>query len=230
MTAARKNKNIGKVIVVPPPPPKELATLEAAMAKLPANEYNVLKDYIESGKLELSIDLIGKFFNLYLNGSDTKEIYRLNPTIPYEAIIWARFKYNWDRQKEEYIFNLQVAVRDKVLKAQLDTTELMTDILAAAKQLNGDKIKRYLQTKDVKDLEGALQAESITGLLKVIEGLQKITGQDNIKRVKTESTQNVNVNITQPTKAPDELLSPEASEKIMAIMADEKRKRNAPKQ
>src|ERR1700722_175093 len=107
MTAAKKNKNIGKVVVVPPPPPKEAVTYEAAEAKLAPNEFNVLKDYIESGKPELAAQTIGEFFNLYLNGADTREILRLNPHMPYEAILWAKFKYNWDRQKEEHIFALQ---------------------------------------------------------------------------------------------------------------------------
>src|SRR5271166_1598899 len=228
---SRKNKEKVEVeekavTVLPPeePPKPEPTVLEAALAKLNTIEYNLLQAYIGAKKPELAIDMVGKCFISYLNGNDCREICKLQPGLPYEAILWAKFKYNWDRQKEEHIFNLHNAIKERVVKAQLDTTALISDMLTAASRLHGEKIKKYLQTGNATDLGDAMKIDSIGGLIKVVEGLQKITGQDNIKRIKTENTQNLN--LTTQSDEDKEPISSESSEKIMQILADEKRKKN----
>lgn len=233
--ARRKVKDKAEVAPVTEIPPenvpatqsKELV-LEAALATLHQSEYNVLKAYIDGGRLELSLDTANRMFALYLNGTDIKEIFKLNSAIPYEAILWARFKYNWDREKELHIFQLKNAISEHVMKAQLDVTALMSNMLTAVSKTHGDKLKKYMQSGDIKDLDGALTIDSINSMLKIIDGLQKITGQGNTKTIRTENTQNLNVKVNGGASVGDEEpISSESSEKIMQILADEKRKKNA---
>lgn len=196
--------------------------LHRAYDLLPVHEYNLLKRYINDGKHQLSPETVTRFFELYLNGSDCREIHRLNKSFPYEAILWARIKYKWDDQKDMYIISLQNNIRGKVVKAQLETTSLVTDLLVATNKKYGDKLKRYIQSGDEKELDGALSVDSISGLLKLADGLLKVTGQDRTTVQKNETKQTTEININ--TKTSEDALSAESAAKILAILAEDKRK------
>ena len=112
-----------------------------------------------------------------------------------------------------------------VKTAQLETTKLMSNMLLAASKQHGDKLKKYIQSGDEKDLGRGvvLNIVSLQSLLKLTEGLLKITGQDRQSKVKvsTTNTQNVNVNVT---GAGD--LTPDDAAKILEIMSAAKRKKS----
>jgi hypothetical protein len=197
--------------------------LKKAQELLPEDEFTRLKNYIESGKHPLAPDVCAKFFELYLNGSDCKEIHRLNKGFPYEAILWARIKYNWDETRDQYIQSLQDHIKEKVIKAQLETTGLISDILVATNRRYSDKIKRYLQTGDEAELKGVLNIDSINGLLKLMDGLLKITGQDKVTKTISEvkNTTNVNINTN------NEKISPETAAKILDLITEDRNKQNS---
>ena len=193
-----------------------------ATTDLPGEDLVILTDYLAAGGHPLSPDASARMFELFLNGSDAREIHRLNKAFPLGAIMDAQVRYKWTTQRDAYIVERQSRVRDKVMKAQMETTELMTDVLAAARKKHSDKLKKFIQSGDEKDLEGVINIDTIQGLMKVTEGLLKITGQDRITKTKTENTQNLNVNINS-----NEKLEPEDAAKILQIMSDAKKKKAA---
>ena len=69
---------------------------------------------------------------------------------------------------------------------------------------------------------------SVQSMLRVIEGLQKLTGQDKTLKIKTEETithnQNINVTVDEGEK-----MSPATAAIILAAVADEKRKKDREK-
>ena len=192
---------------------------DSARALLSVPDLKLLNEYMLAGGKQLAPQTVGSFFELYLNGSDVAEIHRLNKAFPVEAIHWARIKYHWDSEKDRYINRLHMTVREKLLKTQAETVGLLSDMLAAANKKHGDKLKKYIQTGDEKDLAGALSIDSVNGLLKVVEGIQKITGAPP-QKVTHEETLNVNVATTT-----DGALSAETAAKILAAVADDKRKK-----
>jgi hypothetical protein len=198
----------------------------AAAVVLTQSECEVLEKYVQSGGRELSPDSIARFYELFLNGSDCREIQRLNKPFPLEAIIWARVKYQWDMQKDEYIAQKQMVVRDKVMKAQLEATDLVADMLVVARRQHGDRLKKFIQTGDEKDLGGAMRIESLHSLMKTIESLLKITGQDrNIKNTNvTENKQTVDVNVNANVSGTQAALNADDAAKILSIVADAKRR------
>ena len=198
--------------------------LVRAEGMFPPARYNMLKAYIESGRHQLAPDTALKFFELFLNGIEAEEIHRLNKAFPYEAILWAQAKFNWPHQRDEYIAKLSTTVRDKVIKAQLETTGLLTDMLAAANKHHGDKVKKFLQTGDQEDLKGALSIDSVGSLLKIVDGLQKITGQNNVQRVKSESTQTLNLNVNAGKH--DETMDAETAAELLSVIAKSKKKKS----
>lgn len=188
---------------------------ELAVRVLTVPEWNMLRAHMEKGGHGLAPDTAAKFFELFLNGSDCREIHRLNKAFPYESILWARVRYTWDQAKDEYAIALQQKVREKVVKATLDTTDLITDMLVAAKKKYSDSLKRYIQTGNIEDLDGALEIENLNSLLKAVEGLQKITGQDRVQKVQSD----VNININ----SEKEKMTPETAAAILATAAAAKR-------
>ena len=134
-----------------------------------------------------------------------------------------RVKYKWDQEKDDYIIKLQTTIKDKVLKAQLETTSLVTDLLAAANKKHSAKIKKYLQTGNEADMEGALNVDTLQGLMKLSENLLKITGQDRQTKSTIENRNIMELNVK--TADGTNTLSSEDAAKILNLLAESKRKK-----
>lgn len=178
--------------------------------------------YIEAGKYPLAPNTASSFFQLYLNGSSCEEIAQLNKGFALESIHWAMIKFNWPIQRDTYLVDLQEQVRMKLIKTQMEATGLIADMITAANKKNSDKIKKYIQTGNDDELRGVMNIETLGGLLKAIEGLQKITGQDKTVKIKTENTENINVSLS--AGGSNKTLNPESAAKILEIISEEKRK------
>lgn len=218
---SENNKNNELVVVNP-----EVITIntpfeEKAQALLDNQHYQELMDYIGKKKPEIALVTAQKFFELFLGGEAVEEIHRLNPTFPMAAINWLRIKYDWDETKSKHMVALQRQVADKVLKAQLEATSLYSDLISATVRRYGDKIKKYLQTGDEKELGDSIAIDSLFQFTKTVEALQKVTGQD--RNIKINKQETLDVNLSVKTEGP--ALSPEASAKILSIMAEERRKK-----
>ena len=192
--------------------------LEQAQAVFTVPEYNMMVAYMEKGGHQLAPETAVRFFELYLNGSDCSEIHRLNKAFPYESILWARIKYDWDKKKDELTFALTEKTKEKAVKAALETTSLLSDMLIAASKKHGDKLKKYIQTGNEEDLGDSMSIDNITSLIRAVEGLQKITGADRVQKIDKKETLNVNLNIPGGQE-----LQPETSAAILAAVAAEKR-------
>jgi hypothetical protein len=194
---------------------------------LTPDELVVLTDHAASGGQTLTPEAAARFFELYLNGSDCKEIQRLNRAFPLGMILDAKVRFKWTEKRDSYSVELQSRILDKVRKAQLETTELITDLLVATKKRYGDKLKKYIQTGNDQDLDNVLNIDSLKELLKVSEGLLKITGQDRqTKSVhETKNTQNVNLTLSGAPVEGAEALDPEDAAKILEIFSNAKKKK-----
>jgi hypothetical protein len=195
-----------------------------AMDLLSERDVSKLKEYIDAGRYQISPDTVMAFFELYLNGNEPIEIARLNQGFSLDQINWAMVKYNWPAQRDQHLFNLQNNIRDKVIKAQLEATSLITDMITVSNKKNSEKLKKYIQTGDEEYLKGVMNIESLNGLLKTIEGLQKITGQDRTTIIKTQQTTDLNLNINQKGSSDmPNTIGAEDAAAILAIYAKGKR-------
>lgn len=199
--------------------------VELAKADFSPEDQIILTAYVEKGGHPLSPVISTNMFELFLNGSDAHEIHRLNSAFPLGAIMDAQIRYKWTAARDADALARQSKMRDTVMRAQVATTELMSDMLVAANKQHSDKLKKFIQTGDEKDLDGALNIESLHSLLKITEGLLKITGQDRVSKVKTENTQNLNVSLT--GAGPSNDLSDEEAGQILEILSDAKRRKDA---
>jgi hypothetical protein len=198
--------------------------VEYAQADLSPEEIEILTKYTSTGGMPLAPTTASQFFKMFVNGSSASEINRLNPAFPIGAILDAQVRYRWTTERDKVAMELQNRVKDGVIRAQLETTELMTDMLRAAAKQHGDKLKKYIQTGDEKYLDGVLNIESMHSLRGIVDSLLKITGQDRVSKVKTENTQNFNVNLN----SNNDDLSPEEAAQVLEIMAEAKRRKSVP--
>lgn len=226
MTPGTDNKDLPAVI------PSEDSFEAKARRTLAVTEANMLMGYINDGKHPLAPETAAKFFELYMRGTSCAEIHRLNKAFNYASVLWARIKYNWDTRKDEATAQLMAEVQNKVIQAQLETTSFMADLLVATSKKHGDRIKKYIQTGNDEDLGDALSVDSLHALLKVAEGLQKITGQDKVSKVKSEHTETLNVKVEGPggervsvsDQAGASYIDEQAAADILQVMADAKRR------
>jgi len=212
--------NVPEIIDVPG---EELSFDDKARSLLLPTEYEDMNSYIKSGNHEIALSTANKFFELYINGNEVAEIHKLNPAFPVSAIHWCRVKYDWDNMRRQYILTLQRNIVDKVVKAQLEATSLYADIISAASKKHGEKLKKYIQTGDEKYLDKALDIHNVAQLQKAVDGLQKITNQDKNFTVTNTNEQKLTVDVNVNS---DSNLSTESASKILAVVAEERRKKD----
>lgn len=185
--------NKPEIIDITPKKPAETFE-EKAERLLSRDDWRDLKKYIKEKNLPIAPVTVASFFELYISGSDIHEIYRLNPSFDKQALNWARIQYNWDFEKEKAISDLQTQIYDKVVKAQAELVDLLTTMTTVAHKKNIYKYKKYLQTGNDKELKGAVDATSLNAILRIVDGLQKITGADRTMKTENENTFNLNIN------------------------------------
>ncbi len=164
--------------------PSDLQLSESIQA-LTAKEAHALKYFTQAKHLELSPQKAGELYELYANGKDCEEIRRLNPGLGLGQIVHARIRDDWDQKKNEHQQKLFENAAPRVMQVQLETSQYLADMLAAAVKLNWDKVKMYLQDGNTNHLKGTPLEEgvSIKKLTEIIATLQQVTGQDKKKVV-----------------------------------------------
>jgi hypothetical protein len=141
------------------------------------NEQSAYELYVKSQKPPLAITTAVGLFELFLNGATCEEIHRLNPHLPFGAIIRARVEGEWDRRRNEAYAVALDGARERVQQTQLAAISFAADLLATAHKQFGDRFKRYLQTGEESVL-GELKIETLKQYKDSIEMFLKLTGQD----------------------------------------------------
>lgn len=166
-------------------------------------------------QLPLSPSLNTKLFALFLQGKSLEEIRRLNIQLTLGQIVAARIEGDWDRRRDEHLDNLLNTATQKVQQTTFETADFLCDLLTVANKEHGDKLRRYIQTGDEKEL-GDFRITGLQSLKVAVETLQKVTGVDRQQKltINGEVTHRV-----EPTKKPT---SEEANEVLKQLMAPKK--------
>lgn len=134
----------------------------------------------------LASSLQARFFNMFLQGISCEEIVRLNPGMSLGQVVTARVEGKWDEKRQNHVETL---LRETALRLQQTTLEgidFITTALAAANKLEGDKIKKYLQTGDPKEL-GEFTVKNWGDYGKLLSLLKTLTGQDKAPQQQNHS-------------------------------------------
>jgi len=153
------------------------ALILSPVERLSPEERKAYKLYVQKNDPPLAPGVQAQLYNLYLNGSTCEEINRLNPNFSLGMIVRAKVEGLWDDRRDKHINELFESVRERVQQVQMESVVFTTDLLAGANKMFGDKLKRYLQTGDEREL-GDLRIDSLKQYRDAVDLLLKLTGQD----------------------------------------------------
>ena len=159
---------------------------------LTADERKAYKLWKAKGEAPLAPIVQAQLYKLFLNGNTCDDIQRLNPNVPLGMIVRARVDGLWDQRRDRHVATLFEEVRARVQQVQMESVMFTSDLLAAANKQFGDKLKKYIQTGDPREL-GDLNINSLKQYRDAVDLLLKLTGQSNKVTVGGEVTQTIEV-------------------------------------
>jgi hypothetical protein len=178
------------------------------------SERNALVKAEEEGVRPISPTLAAGMFQLFLEGYSCAEIAKNNKPFKEGEILFLRKKFNWDSEKNKYVQDLNVQIRDKLMKQKLESLEFLTNMLSVTHRAGKEKMLKYLQTGDPKDLPETW-VSGPKSYKDVLEAIQKLTGEDRISRQEIKSESNIKVTTEQPN-----ILTPELQTKLLKQLTD----------
>lgn len=168
------------------------ADREALLSPRELREYQI---YMRLGQPPMAASTQAKFFQLFLNGQSCEEIVRLNPGgFSLGAIVRARIENNWDALLQEHRQELMYKIKERVQQTTLETLDRLCLELAASNKLNGDKVKRFLQTGDATELEGT-QVGTTKHMKELVQALANLLESSGPPKKPSVPGSQVNVNI-----------------------------------
>jgi hypothetical protein len=148
---------------------------ETRLTERELREYRI---YMRLNQPSMAKSTQEQFFNLFLTGVNCEEIVKLNPGgFSLGAIVRARIENDWDEKRQEHQITLMERARERIQQVTLETVERILLEISASNKLTTDKVLKFIQTGDEKELDGT-SVGNIRHLKEMVEMLQKLTGQD----------------------------------------------------
>lgn len=171
--------------------PRKITKTIQTTLPLSSIEAEAYDKWLSNDRSSLSITTAAKFYELFLQGCSCEEIARLNQGVDLGAIIDARLKYDWDKEKSIYITNLMSQIREQTQKNYMESVKFLGNVLTTVHMRFEEKLKKYFQTKDEADL-GEFALTDMKEYRHNLDLFFRLTGQD-AKAVKGVSQINVNI-------------------------------------
>lgn len=172
--------------------------------------------HLQAKEPPLAPSLQGELFELYLKGTTLEQIARVNKGLRLGAIVRAHEEGDWFNRRELYVQGILDGIRSKVQQSLAESADFLTDYVAVAHKLYGDKFKRFLQTGDESEL-GDMKPTNIGQYKMILELLLKATGQGDKKTVSVTGEVNHQVNSMPTASLLSGPMTPEQS--MQALLA-----------
>jgi len=184
------------------------------LSTLTERERGALAKAEEEGVRPISPTLAAQMFELYLEGYSCEQIAKVNAPFKEGEILFLRKKYQWDENRDQYCFNLQSQMRDKLMKQKLESLEFLTNMLSVTHKEHKEKTLKYLQTGKDEDKPDTW-VTGPTAYKGLLEAIQKLTGEDRVITQNIKSESKVTVDSNQPIT----VISPELQAKVLKRLA-----------
>ena len=136
-----------------------------------------------------------KFFSLYLEGRKIEDIRKQFPAVTAGVLLYNRYYYKWDIQKQQQFNELAMKVRERLAKCQADTANHLMDKLAIVNKEFAQAMEIYLHNPIKENLPES-RITSTKELKETIEILKEIIhlsqAPDGGKQGQPSITVNVN--------------------------------------
>lgn len=143
--------------------------------KVEFDEDKALASWKKTKEAPATLVLALKWYELYLNAYSCEDIWRVNgQKFQLGMIVDAKIRYEWDKRKETQLSNLFNNIETKVIKVKNESISLLSDLLAAAHKIWGDKVAKFLQDGDMDALAG-FDPSSLKNYKEILAMLQALT-------------------------------------------------------
>jgi hypothetical protein len=160
-------------------------------------------------------------YELYLNGYTCEQIFKANGgAFEYGAIIDAKDRLNWDIRRDRQLMALHSQVERKVYKVKQDALSHLSDLLAAAHKIWGDKVAQFLQEGNQELLQG-FDPSSLKNYKEILTMLKLLTeGTGDKKEVMVGGTVKHLHAVTSEMKGPEaKRVSSAAASELLDLIA-----------
>jgi hypothetical protein len=139
----------------------------------------------EAHTFPLSVDSQIELFELYLNGRSLSEIRQANPKFSLGQIVDSAVVGDWQQKKQEYLETLLQNAKSRLQQISCESVRFLSDQMAVAHKIQGEKLQKYLQTGNEDDL-GEFGIKNLRQYKEAAELLVRVTGQDKISTVNVQ--------------------------------------------
>lgn len=163
---------------------QEIEKKAAAIHTLSTYELEAYGKYVESGRPGLSPRQADSLYNMYKSGMTCESIIKLpgNEGLQLGMVLRARVDYRWDERRESEATAMMSRAKEGAELAQLEAIQFATQAIMATSQMMGDRVRKYLQTKNEEEL-GSFKNMTIKQFRELLDMFMMLTGQDNKKQV-----------------------------------------------
>jgi hypothetical protein len=144
-------------------------------------EWTLLSTVADTGVKPISPSLSAEMLNLYMESYSCEQIAHMNKGFAEVDVLYCRYKYDWDGQRDRYAKQLQEQVVQKLAKLKMESMEFLSNMLSILHKDEREKMIAYLQSGREED-RPKIWATNITTYKSVIETIQKLTGEDKIQK------------------------------------------------
>jgi len=144
-------------------------------------EWTSLEAIADKGVRPIAPTLAADMLNLFMENYSCSEIAKINKGLSEIDVLYCRYKYNWDEQRDKYAKELQEQVVQKLMKMKLESMEFLTNMLSVLHKDERQKMMTYLQTGKEEDKPKSW-VNGIGAYKSIIETLQKLTGEDKVQK------------------------------------------------
>lgn len=162
----------------------EIDKKTSAIQTLTSYELEAYNKYADSGRPGLSARQADSLYNMYKSGMTCESMSKLpgNEGLQLGMILKARIDYRWDERRQAEASALFSRAKEGVELAQLESIQFVTQAVMAYSQMMGDKVRKYLQTRNEEEL-GSFKNMSVKQFRELLDMLMMLTGQDKTKQV-----------------------------------------------
>lgn len=167
-------------------------TQNSQIQKIEFDEDKALASWKKTKEAPATLVLALKWYELYLNAYSCEDIWRVNgQKFQLGMIVDAKIRYGWDKRKEAQLANLFNNIETKVIRVKNESISLLSDLLAAAHKIWGDKVAKFLQDGDIQAL-GGFDPSSLKNYKEILAMLQALTtsAKETNKDIKLEGKVN----------------------------------------
>lgn len=122
-------------------------------------------------------------FENYLNGSSILDICKMYSEYDPLAIHYTAYHYDWPLNRDELTIDLQDRIKQKILHSKYQQLELVDGMIKVAHIEAMNSIRTYIKHPCDKNMPKTFRITSIKELSEAITMMERIVGQDNIKKV-----------------------------------------------